>query len=99
MGRVSWRMRDSLSGQQLPADLLTWLNPISDTCVRVKVRLCVWRETGASEGRSWREGEATPWKPLQQNKMEFVSTLPKLCMSPSVSLTKLVPILCLSLPF
>lgn len=95
MGRVSWRMRDSLSGQQLLADLLTWLNPISDTCVRVKVRLCACGERqAASEGRSRSEGEGAPWKQLQQHKIEFVSTLPEICMSPSVSLTKLTPILC-----
>lgn len=95
MGRVSWTMRDSLSGQQLLVDLLTWLNPILDTCVRVKVRFraCGERQT-ASEGKSRREGEGAPWKQLQQHKMEFVNTLPKICMSPSVSLTKLIPILC-----
>lgn len=40
------------------------------------------------------EGEGAPWKQLQQYKIEFVSTLPRLCTCPSVSLTKLIPILC-----
>lgn len=90
---VRWRMMDSLSEQRLLADLLTWLNPISNTWVRVKERLCVCGERQTErEGPSRREGAGAPWKQLQQHKMEFVSTLPELCTSPSVSLTKLTPV-------
>lgn len=84
---MCWRMRDSLSEQRLLVDLLTRLNPISDTWVCVKVRLCACGERQTErEGTSRREGAGAPWKQLQQHKMEFVSKLPRLCTSSPISL-------------
>lgn len=61
------------------------------TCERAFV--CVWRDRQSEKERERREGAGAPWKQLQQHKMEFVSTLPELCTSPSVSLTKPTPVL------
>lgn len=65
------------------------------TLVYVWKCVCVRVERDRQRGKGRRAGEGAPWKQLQQDKMEFVSTLPELCTYPSVSLTKLIPILCL----
>lgn len=79
------RTRGSRSELRLVADWLTQLNPLSDTCVchvwereREREAVETQRERETEQKIKKKEGERAPWKQLQQHKMEFVSTLPKL---------------------